>query len=171
LIEKDKNLILVDQHNAHERHNFDKLKDNYKNNALESSLPLFPIIMEFTEKELVLLEEKKQILLKTGFELVKYSGNSFNIKKFPSIMNEKDIRDAINEIIYLKGKQIEIEDKIFAEVACKSAIKINHPLLPEEMRIIVRNLYNSSNPYFCPHGRPIIINFTLEYIEKQLKRK
>jgi len=171
LIEKGDNLVLVDQHNAHERHNFDRLKAHYKNNEIESSLPLFPIIMEFSERELSLLKDKAKLLSKTGFQLTEYSGNSFNIKKFPSIMNERDIRDAIYKILYLKGDQTDVEDKIFAEIACKSAIKINHPLQPEEMKIIVRNLFKSSNPYFCPHGRPIIINFTLEYIEKKLKRR
>jgi len=172
LIEKDDELVLVDQHNGHERHNFDKLKENYSKKKPESATPLFPVIIELSHTEMHLLDEKKMDILKqTGFELIPYSRNSYNIKAFPSILNERDLKDTILKLLYIEDGKDSFEDKIFAEIACKSAIKINHPLQPEEMKIIVRNLYKSSNPYFCPHGRPIIIKFTLEYIEKQLKRR
>ncbi len=172
LIEKEGELVLVDQHNGHERANFDKLKSSYKEQSVEAASPLFPIIIELSHTEMLLLdEEKMNILNKIGFELRSFSRNAYDVKMFPSILNEKDIKDTIIKILYLKQNDAAIEDKIFAEIACKSAIKINHPLLPEEMKVIVRNLYKSSNPYFCPHSRPIIIKFTLEYIEKQLKRR
>ncbi len=172
LIEKEGELILIDQHNGHERFNFDKLKTSYNEQNIETATPLFPIIIELSHREMVILNnEKMAVLNKMGFELRSYSSNSYSIKSFPSILKEKDIKDVILEIIYIKENDINIEDKIFAEIACKSAIKINHPLQSEEMKIIVRNLYKSSNPYFCPHGRPIIIKYTLESIEKQLKRR
>ena len=59
------------------------------------------------------------------------ASNSYNIKSFPSVLEEKDIKDTILEILFLKQKDINIEDKILAEIACKSSIKINHPLHEE----------------------------------------
>ena len=71
----------------------------------------------------------------------------------------------------MEEEELNFEDKVLAEIACKSAIKINHKLYPDQMKTIAKNLFKSSNPYFCPHQRPIIVDFTLEEIEKRLKRK
>ncbi len=172
LIEKGGELVLVDQHNGHERANFDKLKASYLENRIETSTPLFPLIIELSHSEMALLDDEKMALLeKSGFELRSFSGNAFDIKTYPSILSERDVKDTVFKIIHLDKGDAEVTDKIFAEIACKSAIKINHSLQAEEMKIIVRNLFNSSNPHFCPHGRPIIIRYSLEEIEKLLKRR
>jgi len=71
----------------------------------------------------------------------------------------------------MPGEQVSVEDRVLAEVACKSAIKVNHKLYPDQMKAIVTNLFKTTNPYFCPHKRPIIIDLTLEEIEKRMKRK
>lgn len=172
LVEKNGELVLVDQHNAQERINFDKLKKQYQENNVASISPLFPIIIELSPSEAAQLsEEKKSLLEKIGFRLEPLSGNAFDVKSFPQVLEEKSIRDALLEIIHMPEGEVNFEDKVLAEVACKSAIKVNHKLYPEQMRVIVANLYQTGNPYFCPHKRPIIIEFTLEEIEKRLKRK
>ena len=71
----------------------------------------------------------------------------------------------------VESDDVNFEDKALAEIACKSSIKVNYKLHNDQMRKVVRALFRSSNPYFCPHKRPIIINFSLETIEKTLKRK
>jgi len=172
IVEKDEELLIIDQHNAHERINFDKLKKDFHETRVTSVSPLFPVIIEFSESEIARLNESKnQILEKIGFEMEPLSRNSFDIKKFPQIVEEQNIKDSILSIIYLKKDEINFEDKVLSIVACKSAIKVNHKLYPEEMKKIVRDLFKTSNPYFCPHKRPIIIKFTLKDIEKMLKRK
>jgi DNA mismatch repair protein MutL len=172
IIEKNEELLIIDQHNAHERINFDKLKKCFYETKITSISPLFPIIIEFSESETSRLDEyKKQILEKIGFEMEPLSRNSFDIKKFPQIVEEQNIKDLILSIIYLKKDEINFEDKVLSTIACKSAIKVNHKLYPEEMKKIVRDLFKTSNPYFCPHKRPVIIKFTLKDIEKMLKRK
>ncbi|MCP5049674.1 MAG: DNA mismatch repair protein MutL, partial [bacterium] len=89
------------------------------------------------------------------------------------ILGEKSIKDAVRGIIHMKDKEEEInfEDIVLREIACKSAIKINHKLYPDQMKTIVGNLFKTSNPHFCPHKRPIIVEFTLEKIEKMMKRR
>ncbi|MCX6584020.1 MAG: DNA mismatch repair endonuclease MutL [Candidatus Aminicenantes bacterium] len=172
LVEKNGELVLVDQHNAQERINFEKLKKQYQENNVASISPLFPIIIELSPSEAGQLnDEKKKLLEKIGFRLEPLSGNAFDVKSFPQVLEEKSIRDALLEIVHMPEGEVNFEDKVLAEVACKSAIKVNHKLYPEQMRVIVANLYQTGNPYFCPHKRPIIIEFTLEEIEKRLKRK
>jgi DNA mismatch repair protein MutL len=174
LVERNEELLIIDQHNAQERVNFDKLKKEYQADNIDSISPLFPVIIELTPSEAGQLnDEKKKLLEKIGFHLEPLSGHSFDVKSFPQILGERSIKDAILEIIHMEeeGEGINFEDKVLAEVACKSAIKINHKLYPDQMKAIVKNLFKSSNPYFCPHQRPIIIDFTLEEIEKRLKRK
>jgi DNA mismatch repair protein MutL len=173
LVEKEGDLLLIDQHNADERINFDRLKKQYRENKVTSISPLFPIIIELTPSEISRLDEKKNDLLrKVGFDLRPLSGNSFDVKAFPQVLDERGIKDAILKIIHLQEEEgMDFEDRVLAEIACKSAIKVNHRLYPEKMITITRDLFESTNPHFCPHKRPIIIEFTQEKIEKLLKRK
>ncbi len=173
LVEKEGDLLLIDQHNADERVNFDRLKKQYRENKVTSISPLFPIIIELTPSEVSRLDEKKnELLRKVGFDLRPLSGHSFDVKAFPQVLDERSIKDAILKIIHLPEEEgMNFEDKVLAEIACKSAIKVNHRLYPEKMKALVGDLFESTNPHFCPHKRPIIIEFTQEKIEKLLKRK
>lgn len=172
LVEKKEELLIIDQHNAQERINFDKLKKQYRENNVVSISPLFPVIIELSPSEAAKLnDEKRKLLEKIGFQLESLSGNAFDVKAFPQVLEEKSIKDALLEIIHMPEDRVNFEDSILAEVACKSAIKVNHKLYPEQMKAIVKNLFQTSNPYFCPHKRPIIVDLTLEEIEKRLKRK
>jgi len=174
LAEKDKELLIVDQHNAQERVNFDHLKKEYQEDKVTSISPLFPVIIELSPSEVSGLDSRKtELLEKIGFRMEALSGNSFDIKAFPQVLEEKSIKDSILTVIHMSVKEgdISFEDEVLAEIACKSAIKVNHKLYPDQMKTIVRNLFASTNPYFCPHKRPIIVEFSLEQIEKLLKRK
>jgi DNA mismatch repair protein MutL len=176
LVEKNNDLLLVDQHNAQERVNFDQLKKEYQEDKVISISPLFPVIMELSPSEASNLDDRKTGLMgKIGFRLESLGGNTYDIKSFPQVLGEKNIKDAIRTVIHMnvdsKENDADFEDQVLAEVACKSAIKVNHKLYPDQMKTIIKNLFNTSNPYFCPHKRPIIVEFTLEQIEKLLKRK
>ncbi len=172
IVEKDENLLVVDQHNADERANFDKLKESYKNKKVISVSPLFPLIVELSPSEIELFnEEKKEMLEKAGFVMEPIGGNSFDIKKYPQILNERDVKDTIKAIIILGKDEVSFEDRVLAEIACKSSIKVNYKLYPDQMKKVIRELFKTSNPHFCPHKRPIIVDFTLENIEKALKRR
>jgi DNA mismatch repair protein MutL len=176
LVEKNGDLLIVDQHNAQERVNFDQLKNEYRQDNINSITPLFPVIIDLTPSEVSRLGSKKTGLLKKmGFRLEPLGGNTYDIKSFPQILGEKNIKDAIRTIIHMdiaaEGDEAGFEDSVLAEIACKSAIKVNHKLYPDQMKTIVKNLFKTGNPYFCPHQRPIIVEFSLEQIEKLLKRK
>ncbi len=176
LVEKNNDLLLVDQHNAQERINFDQLKKEYQEAQVVSISPLFPVIMELSPSEAAGLDDRKiELLGKIGFRLEALGGNTYDIKAFPQVLGEKNIKEAIRTVIHMnvdsQEDETDFEDQVLAEVACKSAIKVNHKLFPDQMKNIVKNLFNTGNPYFCPHKRPIIVEFTQEQIEKLLKRK
>jgi DNA mismatch repair protein MutL len=172
IVEKKGELLIVDQHNAHERINFERLKKEYQENKVSSISPLFPVILELSPSEVQRMDDTKlKLLEKLGFELSPLSSNSFDIKKFPQILEERQIKDAIRTVIHLKDEEANLEDAVISEVACKSSIKVNHKMIPEEMVKLVRDLFNTANPYFCPHKRPIVLKFSLEEIEKMMKRK
>ncbi len=176
MVEKNGDLLIIDQHNAQERVNFDQLKKEYGQDKVAAVTPLFPVIIEFTPSEVSKLDSRKEELLqKMGFRLEPLGGNSYDIKAFPQILGEQNIKDAVRTIIHMevtsKDDELSFEDGVLAEIACKSAIKVNHKLYPDQMKTIVKNLFKTGNPYFCPHKRPIIAEFSLEQIEKLLKRK
>lgn len=172
IVQKDEELIIVDQHNAQERINFDRLKAKYTEGNPVSITPLFPIVLEFSPSETSLLEgETGDLLGEIGFELQFMGGTTFHVKRFPQLLPEKNIRDTISSILNIPAGEENWLDNVLAEIACKSAIKVNHPLYHQEMQKLVRELFATENPFFCPHRRPIIISFTAEDIEKMLKRK
>ena len=173
LVEKDGELLIVDQHNAHERIHFDRIKNQYQNQQVASISPLFPLVLELTPSEKTALDrDKLELLDHLGFELRPLSGNAFDVKKFPRILEERLVRDTVLAIIHLRQEEdMNLEDRVFSEIACKSAIKVNRRLYPEEMERVVSDLFQTSNPEFCPHRRPIIIRISREEIEKRLKRK
>lgn len=172
IIEMGGDLMVVDQHNADERSNFDKLKKDYAEKRTMMVSPLFPLIIELTPGEIELLdEEKKDVLKNAGFDMEYMGGNSYDIKGYPQILNERSVPDTVREILGIESDEVNFEDRALAEIACKSSIKVNYKLQYDQMRKVVRKLFLSSNPWFCPHKRPIIINFSIDTIEKSLKRK
>ncbi|MEN8152449.1 MAG: DNA mismatch repair endonuclease MutL [Acidobacteriota bacterium] len=172
IVEKDSNLLVVDQHNADERANFEKLKESYNKKKVISVSPLFPLIIELSPSEIELYDDdKKEILENSGFIIENMGQNDFDIKKYPQILNERDVKDTIKAIIILGKDEVDFEDRVLAEIACKSSIKVNYKLYPDQMKKVVRELYKTNNPFFCPHKRPIIVDFSLESIEKALKRR
>ena len=172
LVEREGSLLVIDQHNAHERVNFDRLKRAYRENGVDAISPLFPVVIDLPALERSRLDETRLSLLAgLGFEITPLSGGAVDVKKFPRILDERQLGDVILALLALKKEGEDLEDRVLAEVACKGAVKVNHRLHPEEMRQIVRDLFACENPHFCPHRRPIIVDIGLEEIEKRLKRR
>lgn len=173
LVEKEGELLIIDQHNAHERIHFDRIKRQYRDNKVESISPLFPLVVELSPSEKIALDAGKLELLESmGFEIRPLSGHAVDVKKFPRVLEEPLVRDVVTAIIHLREPgEMAPEDRVFSEIACRSAIKVNHRLYPEEMKQLVADLFQTSNPDFCPHRRPVITRISREEIEKRLKRK
>lgn len=167
--EREEEILIIDQHNAHERILFEEFK---KTKTFSKSMPIFPVIIELSEQLMDNLEKRRTILEDMGFEFEIFGKNEIKISTFPSIIPENILKETFLWLI--QGEDVNLEkerERVLSKIACKTAIKINQKLSPSEMEFIVGELFRTESPEFCPHGRPIFIRITKGEIEKGLKRK
>lgn len=177
IIEMDKELYIIDQHAAHERILYEKVKANYySDDKKESQLMLLPDIITLTNKEMGIAKDNMEMFRKAGFELDEFGENTIKLTGVPNICIDLNTRDlfleTLDEIntVAITAKQ-EIEEKFIATVACKAAVKANMALTEEEVDSLMEELLKLPNPFTCPHGRPTAIKMTKTDIEKKFSRR
>ena len=171
--EDDEGLLIIDQHNAHERVLFDRYLEIDKKREWPRKLTLHPLIVELSPAQVQSLEENRDLLEESGFRVDDMGGRSFAIKEFPDIFDEKEASDALLTLLEDVGKE-KVEKKrerMLATLACKSAVKAGEPLAFEKMAYLVEELFKTSNTALCPHGRPITLRLRRSEIEKALRRR
>ena len=173
VVEKDAELLIIDQHNARERVLFERLKAGYQAGNVVSAHALFPLLLELSPAEHLALDEEKLTFFKmSGFDIRLLSGAAIEIKAFPQFLAEAEIKETVRAALQqMPGDDLPAEERLLAAMACRNAVKVNQRLQPEQQRVLVKDLFACENPYLCPHRRPIIITLTLADIEKQLKRR
>jgi DNA mismatch repair protein MutL len=177
LCEGEGNLIFIDQHAAHERVLFEKLKKEYENRSMVSERLLLPILMEFPAEESYILESGGEALKDIGFEIERVGEKLFAIRSIPSFIDQKDpkefLREVLGELSFLeKGKKgDEAVHTLLVALACHSAVRANSLLRREEIDRLVKSLIPFHRSTTCPHGRPIFFILPLEELGKQFKRK
>lgn len=175
LVEYDEKLFFVDQHAAHEKVMYEKLKKDLENNTIVQQMVAPPIILTFSIKEQQKFELCEESFKKLGFLIEEFGGNEYCIRGVPANLLGIDPQELFIEIF----DQIEensgkmnmemITDKL-ASMACKAAVKGNTTMSYEEMDNLMEQLMKLDNPYQCPHGRPTIISMTKYELEKKFKR-
>lgn len=177
IIEIDEEIYLIDQHAAHERILYEKIKENYKNNLKNNiQITLFPKIYNLTHKEILFVQENIHLLKSVGFDLEIFGEETVKINGIPDIeykANKDNIfLDILDEMIIKERTSIkDIEERFLATVACKAAVKAGMNLSATEIDSLIQNLLNLKNPYTCPHGRPTTIKITKEEIVKKCRNK
>lgn len=165
-------LLIIDQHNAHERVLYEKYIEFDRHRAFTRRQPLFPLILELSPAEMVRFEELKEILEEFGFELENLSGRSLLLRSFPDFLQDEEARQIF--LAFLGEAEdtsfVDPRLRLLATMACKTAIKAGVLLSPEKMNYLVSELFECTNPWLCPHGRPTAIRLNREDIEKGLKR-
>lgn len=169
-------LLIIDQHVAHERILYEKLASAARNNGVETQGLLVPISLELPPHQMALLDRIIPDLNRNGFQVEPFGGNSVLVRSVPAIAGESDCRKLLTEI--LEGMEREdrtldverIRDKISVMTACRAAIKVNMPLTMEKMEWLLDQLALTRIPTNCPHGRPIILRFTMYEIERNFGR-
>jgi len=165
-------LILVDQHAAHERILFDRLQSRPAGEKHSQSL-LIPENLEFTQQEALLLKANLDFLAGLGFEIEEFGGNSFLIRSVPQVITRVPPREVLSDILTelsdsaLKDKQTAI----LKLMACHGAVKAGDRLSVDEMNGLLRDLYKTTNPLTCPHGRPTMVKLTQADLEKMFGRR
>jgi DNA mismatch repair protein MutL len=170
-------LIFIDQHAAHERILFEKLKKEYETRSIHSAKLLIPILIELSVEESYILESAGQALKSFGFEIEPVGEKLFAIQSIPSFIDTKDpkriTREILDELSLLEkeGKGEGVIHTILVTLACHSAIRGNLLLRREEMDKLIELLAPFPPSATCPHGRPIFFVLPLEVLKKQFRRK
>ena len=177
IIEIDKEMYIIDQHAAHERILYEKVKENYYNDEhKDSQLMLLPDIITLSHKEMEIAKDNMQMFRKAGFMIEEFGENSIKLTGVPEVCIDLETKEmfmeTLDEIdsISRTAKQ-EIEEKFIATIACKAAVKANMALTKEEVDSLMNELLALPNPFTCPHGRPTAIKMTKYDIERKFARK
>ena len=175
LTEISSGLLIIDQHVAHERILYESAKENVNKNGLESQSLLFPQYLEFQENEYNYIIELFPYLNNLGFRIREFGENTIIVESSPIETPFGEEGNIINEILdlYIKYKEVNSSfiEKMCATYACKAAIKAGEKLEGKEMKHLINRLFLTKNPYYCPHGRPIIINLTEDELDERFERK
>lgn len=169
-------MYLIDQHAAKERINYEFYKEKLGNPPKEKTSLLFPITLEFSNNEFIILKENFDILKNLGFDISEFGINSIIIKAHPTWLPtgyEEEIIKKIIEIILEKENNfslVKFNEAVATMMSCKLAIKANESISTEELEYMINDLRKCDNPYNCPHGRPTIIFYSNYDLEKLFKR-
>tara|TARA_Y100000994_G_scaffold249554_1_gene262011 strand:+ start:266 stop:2002 length:1737 start_codon:yes stop_codon:yes gene_type:complete len=167
-------MVIIDQHVAHERILYDSAIDGLNNKYAESQTVLFPKTLDFKGDEYDILIKLLPYLDKIGFKIREFGENKIIIEGIPVYMKNNDeialIKDIIDKYDTYGDNESELYDKLAANYSCKAAVKAGDKLEDNEIKHLINKLFQSPNPYFCPHGRPIIVNLTIEELDKRFER-
>ena len=177
IIEYEKEMYIIDQHAAHERILYEKVKKNYYSDTdKDSQLMLLPDIINLTHREMGIAKDNMQLFRKAGFDLEEFGENTIKLNGVPNICIDLDTKELFLETLdeintVARTAKQEIEEKFIATVACKAAVKANMALTHQEVDNLMYQLLALPNPFTCPHGRPTAIKMSKIDIEKKFSRR
>ncbi len=165
-------LLVIDQHNAHERVLFEKYKEIDRLKIWPRKLLLIPPLLELSPTAAVNLEENASLFEELGFRVEAMGGRSYALKEYPELFKAEEAKDVFISLLEEAGetKAEDRRERLLATMACKSAIKAGEPLAREKMGYLVEELFKTSQPALCPHGRPIVVRIEKSVIDKNIGR-
>jgi DNA mismatch repair protein MutL len=169
-------MYLVDQHAAHERILYEQMAKEKSQATVATQSLLEPVTLDLDPLLTGVLEEHLDALNRMGFALEPFGGTSFLLRAVPSVLNVPDTRAAVVDILELlrQGGDLladQAEERLIAAVCKRAAIKSGQTLSHEEMQQLLRNLEQCESPRTCPHGRPTVLHFSVEQLEKEFGRR
>ncbi len=175
LAQNEKGLFIIDQHAAQERIKYEYFKRRLGEVDSEVQELLMPLTLEFSGNEALILEEYKDMLAEVGVFLEPFGQNSYIVRShpqwFPKGEEQETIEEMIQQIFTMKRVNIEkLREEAAIMMSCKGSIKANHHLRNDEIFALLETLRKTTDPFTCPHGRPIIIHHSTYEMEKMFKR-
>ena len=175
LAQNEKGLFIIDQHAAQERIKYEYFKRKLGEVDSEVQELLMPLTLEFSGNEALILEEYKDMLAEVGVFLEPFGQNSYIVRShpqwFPKGEEQETIEEMIQQIFTMKRVNIEkLREEAAIMMSCKGSIKANHHLRNDEIFALLETLRKTTDPFTCPHGRPIIIHHSTYEMEKMFKR-
>jgi DNA mismatch repair protein MutL len=166
-------LYLIDQHAAHERVLFERVRAQQASRAVEVQGMLEPLTIEVTPRQEEMLRAGGEVLDSYGFAIEPFGPRTYLLRTVPALLREGNIAQAVIDILDSLGEGGESgkrEERIALSLACHSAVRAGQVLSQEEMHQLVRELEQADSPHTCPHGRPTIIRFTYSQLEREFGR-
>ncbi len=169
-------MYIIDQHAAHERLLYEKIKTAYYSKEKQTQLLLIPTLVELTTKEMDVVRNNMEMFERAGFMLEEFGENSIKISGVPNIGYDIEyksmFRDIIDELLGAnKTEKSEKEFRFLATLACKAAVKGRMRLDEKEQIALIEEMVKLDNPFTCPHGRPTAYEITKYEIERRFLRK
>lgn len=175
LAQNEEGLYIIDQHAAQERIKYEFFREKIGEVSRELQELLVPIVLEFSNDEYIRLTEQREKLEEVGVFMEPFGQNSFIIRAhptwFPKGEEEETLREIVDEALHEPNVSIhKLREDTAIMMSCKKSIKANHYLTMQDMEALLDTLREASDPFTCPHGRPVIIKYTTYELEKMFKR-
>lgn len=181
LVQTESGLEIVDQHVAHERILYERFLAQLRERKIVRQRLLIPVTIEMPPDKTELLAAHLQELdERLGIGIEHFGGGTFVLRDWPQVLtsdwSKTEFQEAIERILGVLEHEAEptleeLAKTLAARVACEAAVVKNRPLRPEETTELIRQLKQTQNPYSCPHGRPIVLAYSLEELEKKFGRR
>jgi DNA mismatch repair protein MutL len=173
LAETEGGLMIIDQHAAHERVFFELVRGSMRDDSQEL---IVPVNIDLDQREIALMKETIPYLEEFGFRISEFGPGTFAVTAVPVVMGKLEDPSMVHNIIsdILSQGKIKDETGIFERVtksiACRSAVKAGADCSPSQMESLIKQLLRTQNPYTCPHGRPTMVSFNRQELDKLFKR-
>lgn len=173
IAETKQGLVIIDQHAAHERVFFELIRESKRDDAQEL---IVPINIELDSREKILIRDAIPYLEEFGFRISRFGPDSFAVSAVPIVLGKLEdpqiVHDIISDILS-EGKVKEetgIFDRVTKSIACRSALKAGAECSFSQMESLIKQLFMAQNPYTCPHGRPTMVSFNRQELDKLFRR-
>ncbi|HYE26102.1 MAG TPA: DNA mismatch repair endonuclease MutL [Clostridia bacterium] len=169
-------LWIIDQHVAHERVLFEKVSKERAQKGVESQRLLMPIIVELSAAQLAVFAQLSGELERNGFEAEPFGTRTIAVKTAPAGIRSEEVQQMLSELLEQCEREEQalnmekVRARIAASIACHAAIKVNMPLEQNKMDWLLRELAKTEHPMSCPHGRPVVLRYSVKDIQKAFKR-
>ncbi len=175
IVEKDEQMLLVDQHAAHERLRYEALLTQFEGKSVEAQMLLLPVTVRLTAVEDSQFAEHQETLCEMGFVAEPFGEKTVILRGAPEALEEDALRSLFLEVLSnlaekRKDARSERAQRALYTIACKSAVKAGNRLSEQETKALLDAVFDLGPKNTCPHGRPITIAMTKGFIEKQFKR-
>lgn len=175
LVQFEEKLMMIDQHAAHEKVNYERLMKQYHEKNVISQTLMPPVIVSLSGQEETVLRENREVFASLGFEVEAFGGSEYALRSVPVDLYGCNEREMFLEVLdQLSGGtgfgSIRVIEEKIASMSCKAAVKGNSLLSPAEAEVLIDELLTLENPYNCPHGRPTIVTMTRAEMDRKFKR-
>lgn len=175
VVERGEEMLLIDQHAAHERLRYEELRRQSESRAVASQGMLIPVVVDLTAAEMAVIQENRDFFEQLGFETEPFGNASIVIRSAPEELDSGAMKSLFVEFVDMlrtsrRSNVADTQSRALYSIACKGALKAKKHLSHTEMQSLVKSVFALENINTCPHGRPITIAFTKLFVEKQFKR-